>query len=256
MSISHIENWKVGQTGRGVALVGIEAKQTTPPKPYDEAALLADMKAAAKFISDPKLREALKEADGIGTPATRASIIEGIKDRSYVRMEKNHIRSTPEGRAIIQALPPMLTDPGTTALWEEMLSRVAKGEVPMTQFMTHIEGQVGKLITQADQTKIQAGPGGAAGGGHGVKDMETPCPQCGGKIQLGDRFAKCEKGDFTLFREVAKRRLSDAEITKLLAQGRIGPLEGFVSAKNKLFRAKLLLEKDGKVKFEFEERRS
>lgn len=250
--IPQIENWKTGQTGRGVAKVGYEARQTTPPKPYTEATLLGDMKAAAKFLTDPRLREALKEAEGIGTPATRAATIEKLKDMGYLVAVKATIRSTDSSRAVVHGLPGVLVDPGTTAMWEEMLAKISRGEMPMEKFMALIEGQVGKLVEESSSSSIKLqGKGGGSSSSPAVP-VDHPCPNCGGKLSMVERWVKCEKGDFTLFREIATVKLSDAQLNSLIRVGRIGPLDGFFSqAKKKRFSATLVLEKDGKTKFDF-----
>lgn len=251
--IPHIDNWKVGQTGRGVAKVGYESRRTEPPKPYTEATLLADMKSAAKFLKDPAMREALKEAEGLGTPATRAPTIEKLKSMGYIKQEKSYIRSTPEGRAVINGLPSMLVDPGTTALWEELLSKISRGQVPMDKFMKMIVSDVGKLVDTAKGAGINVpGKAGAGASASPEAPLEQPCPQCAGKLLMSERWVKCEKGDFTLFREVATLKLKDEQLVRLLKYGRVGPLEGFYSqAKKKKFSANLVLDKDGKTKFDF-----
>jgi len=254
--IPNIENWKQGQKGQGVSRVSYEAKQTTPPKPYTEATLLGDMKAAAKFIADPKLREALKEAEGIGTSATRAATIEKLKDMGYLKIEKGAIRSSPEGQSVIGGLPDVLTNPGTTAMWEEMLARVQRGEMPMQKFMDMIEAQVAKLVVGADSSTIKSAskPGAASGGGSFAPavSVDTPCPQCGGKLSMTDRWLKCEKNDFTVFREIASLKLKDDQLLKLVKAGRIGPLDGFKSKAKTRFSAALVLDKAGKVTFDFQ----
>ena len=252
-----VENYRAGQTGTGVREVGVMAKQTTPPKPYDEGGLLADMKSAAKFIPDAGMREALKEADGIGTPATRAAIIEGLKEKGYLKLEKGLIRSTPDGEAIIKALPEKLTNPGTTAVWEEMLSRIAKGTTTPVMFMTQIEKTVQELLAIADATKISTSAGG--GGAGDIKPLKSPCPKCGGEVTAGDKSVRCSKGcGFQIWREVSHKKIPDAELEKLLASGKTGKIEGFVSAKTKKkFSARLKLNAaENKLEFEFDERKA
>lgn len=253
--INDIERWKVGQRGNGVKSVGYSEAQTTPPKPYTEATLLADMKSAAKFVPDPALREALKDAEGIGTPATRASTIEKLKKESFLKAEKSYIRSTPEGQSVVDGVPEMLTNPGTTALWEEMLARIERGEFSGDKFVGGIVETVNRLMTEAKQSKIHiagAGKKGAGkGGGFRSEPLDIPCPRCGGALTLTDRWARCANNDFTLFREVCSLSLSDAQIRELLNKGRLGPVNGFVSKKKTKFSAALVLEADGKTKFEF-----
>lgn len=253
--IPKIDNWKKGQTGRGAAKAGYEAKRTEPPKPYTEASLLADMKNAAKFIANPKLRDAMKEAQGMGTPATRAPTIEKLKRIKFFEVVKGDIRSTPQGQAVIAGLPPELSDPGTTALWEEMLAKIARGEMEMDKFMGLIESQTAKLVIASDTVRIQGagkGSGGAGPGAREKKPVDVPCPVCGGALSMEDRWVKCEKGDFTLFREVAGLKLKDGQLLTLVRSGRLGPVDGFYSAaKKKKFSATLLLEEGGKTKFDF-----
>lgn len=142
--------WTVGQKGRGgVAAVAVKKSTTTPPQPYTEGSLLAAMEGAARFIADPRLREALREAKGLGTPATRASIIETLKKRGWLEEKKKTLRSTADARRIIAMLPKMLTDPGTTALWEMALDAVAKGEMTLEQFTQRQEAATRQLVAEA-----------------------------------------------------------------------------------------------------------
>lgn len=253
--INDIERWKVGQRGSGVKSVGFAEAETTPPKPYKEGTLLADMKSAAKFVSDPALREALKDAEGIGTSATRASTIEKLKRERFLVLEKGYIRSTPEGQSVVDGVPELLTNPGTTALWEEMLARIERGEFSCEKFVGGIADSVKRLMAEAKQSNIRiAGAGkknSANGAGYRSEPLEIPCPRCSGALTLTDRWAKCANNDFTLFREVCSLNLSDLQVRELLTQKRIGPLNGFISKKKAKFSASLMLESDGKTKFEF-----
>lgn len=270
--ITQIENWKTGQTGKGVAKAGYEAQQTKPPKPYTEATLLNDMKLAAKFLADPRLREILKEAEGLGTPATRAATIEKLKSMGYVELKAGKIRSTAESQAVVQGLPKVLLDPDTTAEWENMLAKIARNELDMACFMSHIVGDVNTLVGAATSSSINipdrggdrsVGSGKNSGAGKfggssrtsprsGSEPIDTACPKCGGKLSISNQWINCEKNDFSMNSKVAGLQLSEDDISKLIKSGRTGKIAGFFSSKKqKNFEAVLIMAKDGSVSFDF-----
>lgn len=113
--------------------------KTTPPKPYTEASLISDMRGVAKYVSDESLKEILKETSGIGTAATQAAIIETLKKREAIKVEKKKLVSTPFGRMVISKMPKAMTDPGVTATWEYTLGLIAKGKYNPTHFMNGID---------------------------------------------------------------------------------------------------------------------
>jgi len=129
-----------------VASVVVKQGKTTPPKPYTEAALIADMGNVHKFVEDPKLKALLKENAGIGTAATQGAIIETLKRRKYVELtgrgKTKHLRSTELGRTVIARMPDALSNPGITALWEEQLGAIAAGNANPAEFMTRIDAYV------------------------------------------------------------------------------------------------------------------
>lgn len=133
-----------------VVRLEIKTAKTAPPKRYTESTLVDDMKAVGKFIDDPRLRAILKETSGIGTAATHASIIETLKARGYIQLQgKGKVKtiiSTPFGRYLIENLPGELSDAGITAVWEEQLNVVARGEASPEAFMQRIDAYVGKYV--------------------------------------------------------------------------------------------------------------
>lgn len=140
-----------GSSGKArVGKVDIHTGKTTPPKPYTEATLIADMRAAAKFATDPKIKAMLKETAGIGTSATQASIIETLKQRGYIALEgrgkRKALRSTPFGRYVIEHLPKPLTDVAITAVWEQHLAAIEHGETDPADFLGRIERFVAKQV--------------------------------------------------------------------------------------------------------------
>ncbi|WP_416139102.1 DNA topoisomerase III [Halomonas sp. HK25] len=130
------------------------AKQTVPPKPFTEGTLVAAMKHAARFVTDERLKARLKETAGIGTEATRASIIETLLKRGFIKRQKRALASTPTGQQLIDALPSAITNPGMTALWEQALDDVEAGRVELKDFMARQASMVGKLVQHARETTV------------------------------------------------------------------------------------------------------
>jgi len=134
-----------GSQGK-VAHVAVKQGKTSPPKPYTEATLIADMGNVHKFVEDPKLKALLKENAGIGTAATQGAIIETLKRRKYVELtgrgKTKALRSTELGRTLIARIPDALSNPGITALWEEQLGAIAAGQANPTEFKARIDAYV------------------------------------------------------------------------------------------------------------------
>jgi len=113
----------------------IQAQKTTPPEHYTEGTLIAAMKNAARFVSDPRLKQRLKDSAGLGTEATRAGIIETLLKRDYIRKEKRHLHATEKAIRLMDMLPDIVKDPGMTALWEQALDDIATGKLPLAVFL-------------------------------------------------------------------------------------------------------------------------
>jgi DNA topoisomerase-3 len=137
-------------TGVGVTVVrtaGLD-KHTTPPPPFTDASLIAAMCGVAKFVSDPRVKKILTEADGIGTPATRAGIIETLFERRYVERIGRTIVPTETGRALIRALPAVATTPDMTAIWEAAMRAIAEGKQSPDAFLERVRVQLEGLVAQ------------------------------------------------------------------------------------------------------------
>ncbi len=160
-----------------------EARETKPPKPYNDGSLIGAMTSIHRLVDDPKLKARLKETSGLGTEATRAGIIETLVARGYVERKGKEIRATQMGVALIKAVRqvyPPVADPGVTAAWEDQLSNVAAGKLSAADFMSAQIGQVRKMVA--------AIVGGAAIEGMGPAPSKHPCPACG--VNLFDRKSK------------------------------------------------------------------
>ena len=132
------------------------AKETTPPKPFDDASLLAAMTGIARYVQDPEIRRVLKETDGLGTEATRAGIIELLFSRGFLHRQGKSIRSTPAGKGLISSLPLMATTPDMTAQWETLLSAISRKETSYQAFMSPLETALTDLIIQS-QVQLPTG---------------------------------------------------------------------------------------------------
>ncbi len=260
----------VGQT---VHLDRLEVREgeTSPPRPYSDASLLAAMKNAGRTIEDRDLARAMK-ASGLGTPATRAETIEKLIRTGYVERNRKQLRATEKGRVLIERVALPLKSPELTAGWEQQLREVEEGARPVDQFYQGILDLVRDLVpkvwqgpafTPEQAAKAQIGRPGAAtrGGRKGAAPRAAGlggCPVCKhGEILETARAFGCsryrEGCGFTVWKTMAGLKLTKAQVRQLLSVGRVGPLEGFQSKAGKSFSAVLRLGEDGKVAFDFGE---
>lgn len=150
----------------------VKEKITIPPKRFTDATLLQAMKEIHKYVKDKELAASLKECKGIGTEATRAGIIEGLKKARFVTTEKKFLVPTDMGRMVISILPDKITYPDTTALWEADLDRIADGSVPLNSFLTKQVDILNLLLADAKNVQMQTN-----------KNLPI-CPNCGRTMRL------------------------------------------------------------------------
>ena len=234
-----------------VAQVKVHEGKTQPPKRHTEATLLGAMETAGRELPDDALRRAMRAA-GLGTPATRAAIIETLLDRDYVRRERRSLVPTAQGRALVASLPvPALLSPELTGRWEAELSAMAEGRAKRDAFMARIAAfttETVKTMRLAEPPKAMAQAAAEPGPPLGS------CPLCGTAVREGTRAYACETGracDFVIFKTIAKRKISPTLVKVLLAKGRSRRLRGFKSKTGKSFSTALVLGKDGKIAFDF-----
>jgi DNA topoisomerase-3 len=233
--------------GEKVATTAVEVKanQTKPPARYSEATLLSAMEGAGKLIEDEELREAMS-AKGLGTPATRAAIIEGLIFEDYVHRNGRELVPTPKAFSLMFALRHFgiteITSPELTGDWEFKLRQMEHGELGRAEFMGHIEEATRELVSAIKNGDI---PDTA------FLTLKAPCPKCGGTVQENYRKFQCQACDFAIWKVVSSREFAPEEIEELIAKRSIGPLQGFRSRMGKPFAAVLRLSPEFKAEFDF-----
>lgn len=241
--------------------IDLKALQTKPPKRYTEATLLSAMEHAGRQVDDDEIRAVMKTT-GLGRPAIRASIIEGLledHDRKgnpkepYLLRQDTELVPTPKAMDLIAFLEEngieFLVSPRMTGDWEQKLLRMEQGEYRRSAFMAEI-ADVSTTIVNIIRTRAESLPPAA------VKELGTPCPNCSSAIRENGRAYECADCEFKLWGEVAGRRLSEPEIDALLRTGKTAVLSGFTSGRTgKKFSAALRLDVEtGKTEFVFEDK--
>ncbi|PNG83897.1 DNA topoisomerase III [Pseudomonas putida] len=151
-----------------VAEVEIKALKTMPPKPYTQGELVKSMKGVAHFVTDPRLKQKLKDTTGIGTEATRANIISVLIARGYIVKKGRSIRASDAAFTLIDAVPAAIADPGTTAVWEQALDMIEAGQLTLDVFLSKQATWISQLIAQYGSMSLS------------IKLPHGPaCPQCG-----------------------------------------------------------------------------
>ena len=229
--------------------VNVEAKATRPPARYTEATLLSAMEHAGKRVDDEELREAMSEK-GLGTPATRASIIEELIRHKYMVREMRELIPTAQAFSLITLLMALevdaLSKPELTGDWEFKLKEIERGNFDRESFMNEIRSMTDRIVTAA-----KAYDGDTVPGDYGK--LETACPKCGGLVKETYKRFHCEGTDcdFGFWKIMGGRQFELAEADELVANRRIWPLDGFRSKMGRAFSAELKLTDEHKVEFDF-----
>jgi DNA topoisomerase-3 len=226
-------------------------KETQPPRRFSEASLLAAMETAGKDIEDAELREQMKDS-GIGTPATRAAIIERLIQVGYLEREGRALHATEKGIQVISLLGEHpLTSAELTGNWEQRLARIEQGEYTRPAFMSEIVDFTTKTVAELDKLK-------------GVKIERAnlgPCPVCGRDVIENRKGYSCWSKDdpgcgFVIWKKKANKILPIAVVKELMETGKTAkPVTGFRGRSGRTFSAKLALirDEDGKWRVEFDE---
>ncbi|MCM1128703.1 MAG: DNA topoisomerase III [Alistipes senegalensis] len=229
--------------------VQAESLATRPPARYTEATLLSAMEGAGKLLDD-ELREAMT-GKGLGTPATRAAIIEGLLTEKYLLREGRELMPTPKAFQLMTLLHGLgiqeLTKPELTGEWEYKLARMEKGEISREAFMQEIAEMTEAIVRRAKEYDEETIPGDYA-------TLVSPCPQCGHQIKENYRRFACTHCSFSISKTPGSRQFAVEEVEELLQKGEIGPLQGFRSKMGRPFNAilKIVRDEEGQYKLEFD----
>jgi len=228
------------------------AKETKPPRRYSEGSLLAAMETAGKLVDDDELREAMKDS-GIGTPATRAAIIERLLSVGYIERDGRALVCTEKGVNVIGLLGAhRLTSPELTGDWEARLAKIEQGSDSRERFMGDIERFAAETVSELDEK---------------LKDIRIPranlgpCPVCGRDVIENRKGFSCWSREdpgcgFVIWKAKAGKQLTGSMARELIAAGRtVKPVTGFKGRSGRSFRAKLALQQspEGKWRVEFDE---
>jgi DNA topoisomerase-3 len=241
--------------------VDVKALKTKPPARYTEATLLSAMEGAGKLIDDDELREAMQEK-GLGTPATRAAIIEGLIYEKYIHREGRELVPGAKAFQLMTLLRGLdiedLTKPELTGHWEYQLAEMEKGRLERGTFMQRIAEMAERIVRKAKEYDRDTIPGDYA-------TLVAPCPNCGGVVKENYRRYACtgipgrtEPCGFSISKIPGGRAFELPEVEQFLRDKRIGPLEGFRSKAGWPFTAEMKLVRDDelnnwKLEFDFGE---
>ena len=252
--------WRNGNSEKGIWIpegaykgavisVAIITKETAPPKPYTEGTLISDMASIAKYVEDKEIKAILKKKDdgkkgengGIGTTATRSTIIEILKKRGFIEEKKGVIHATSLGKEFFDLLPDEIKKADTTAKWWLLQQQVANGEADVTAIQENV---IDVFCIHQDSAYAEAD----------LRQKATvigKCPLCGGAIVDIDNSKlqayKCEEKscDFILWKKQFGSKLNAADMGRLLLEGRTG-IMNFKSKSGKAYRARLKFKTDKK----------
>ncbi|WP_250511864.1 DNA topoisomerase III [Caballeronia sp. INDeC2] len=217
---------------------------TKPPARYNEASLLSAMEGAGKLVEDEELRDAMA-AKGLGTPATRAAIIEGLLGEKYMVREGRELIPTAKAFQLMTLLRGLgveeLTAPELTGQWEHKLSQMERGNLHRDAFMQEIARMTQTIVKRAKEYDSDTIPGDYA-------TLETPCPNCGAQVKENYRRFACTKCEFSISKIPGGRQFEIPEVEELLREKTIGPLSGFRSKMGRPFSAILKLAFDDEIK--------
>ncbi len=225
--------------------VATQGHSTKPPARYTEATLLSAMEGAGKLVEDDELRAAM-ETKGLGTPATRAAVIEGLIQEDYVHRNGRELVPTPKAFSLMFALRHFgideITSPELTGDWEHKLKLMETGKLRREEFMDHIESVTRDLVDRIKKGEIPE---------TAFATVPAPCPKCGGTIQENYRKFQCQNCDFSIWKVTSGREWSPEEIAELVTRRYVGPVAGFRSRMGKPFAAGVKLNSEFRAEFDF-----
>jgi DNA topoisomerase-3 len=217
----------------------LHAEVTKPPPRYTEATLLSAMEGAGKLVDDEELAEAMKER-GLGTPATRADTIDGLINQKYLERGQRELIPTAKAEQLLQFLSAVhtdaLTSPAMTGEWESKLRQIEHGKFSRDEFMREIVAQTRGIVERVKSFEEDDSA---------ARVTDIPSPTDGKPLRETLRGYKSQDGEFMVYKVIGGRRMEEPEIRELVTTGKVGPLDGFLSARtHSRFSALLRLVKD------------
>ena len=235
--------------GENLPLSDIELleKQTKPKPLHTESSLLSAMENAGKELEDAELKASMKDS-GIGTPATRAAIIETLFTRQYIVREKKALVPTEKGLAVYDIVrDKRIADVEMTGMWENALSKIESGEINPDTFHKSTEVHASQITNELLEVQLTLST-----------QQDLTCPKCGtGRILLYPKVAKCDNADcgLVIFRNKSDKQLTDKQVTELVTAKKTGVIKGFKSKAGKSFDASLAFDEQFNVVFVFPEKK-
>lgn len=240
--LEEVENIPELQTGEKIGFVNKRTveQETKPLSLYNDNTLLKAMEIAGNEEYKPGM-----EKKGIGTPATRAGVLETLVSRGYIVREKKKIIPTERGINLISIVPNILKSAKTTATWESALQQIEAGEVSTDYFMERITSLTNKLTLKAKEENADTS----------LFEIEkikiADCPNCGNEVLSYSKVWKCSECGFKVFKIVAGKKITDGQAQKLIKNGQTDKIKGFKNKGGKTFDAKLVLKENFEVSFKF-----
>ncbi len=205
----------------------LHAETTKPPPRYTEATLLSAMEGAGKLVEDEDMAEAMKER-GLGTPATRADTIDGLINQKYMERAQRELVPTAKAEQLIQFLGAVkadaLTQPAMTGEWEFKLRQMEQNKFPRAKFMDEVIEQTKGIIERVKGFEEDDSV---------ARTTDIPSPTDGKPLRETLRGYKSQDGEFMIYKVIGGRKMEEAEVRELVTTGKLGPLDGFISAKTR-----------------------
>ncbi len=227
--------------------VDVKAAFTRPPARFNEATLLSAMEGAGKMVEDEELRAAMA-ARGLGTPATRAQVIENLISETYLHREGRDLVPTAKAFSLITLLRGLgvteLASPELTGEWEYKLAQMERGKLSRDEFMGHITALTQEIVDRAKRYESDTVLG-------DFVTLKTACPKCGGVVKENYKKFACQSCDWSAWKIVAGRQFEVEEMEALLHEGQVGPLTGFRNKMGRPFDAEIRLNDDKQPEFDF-----
>lgn len=226
--------------------IDINQKKTSPPSLFTEATLLAALVRISDFVTNPKIKAALKEKDkdkagengGIGTPATRADIIELLKKRQFIEVKKGKIVPTEKGNNFINMLPTIIAEPDLTALWVEKQQDIASNKLEVKEFVEEVYLVIEEILQDLDCSPL--------GKLISKTENELLCPKCKQPLIFKPKLVCCSNKEcnFIIWRKICQKMLTDKQLTTLIKEGKTPVIKGLTSKNGKTFDAAVELDPD------------